>query len=71
MTDFSLVRAGYLLTVLLVVATAVDSGLAQSSSSIQPQDGSGDNSNVPVAKGEIVSELGTSAMYVFQAKNGD
>lgn len=71
MTDISLVRTGYLLTVLLAVTTAVDSGLAQSSSSVQPQDGSSDDSNVPVANGEIVSELGTSAMYVFQAKNSD
>jgi len=71
MTDFSLVRTRCLLTVLLAVTTAVASGLAQSSSCIQPQDGSGDDSNVPVAKGEIVSELGTSAMYVFQAKNSD
>ena len=71
MTDFALVRTGYLRTVLLAVTTAVASGLAQSSSSMQPLDGSGEDSNVTVAKGEIVSELGTSAMYVFQAKNSD
>ncbi len=71
MTDFALVHAGYLLTVYLSVTTAAASGQAQSSSSMPPQNGNGVDSNVAVAKGEIVSELGKSVTYVFQAKNGD
>ena len=66
-----LVRAGYLLTVLLAVITAAASGQSQSSSSMPPQSGNGVDSNISVAKGEIVSELGKSVMYVFQAKNDD
>ena len=71
MTDFALVRAGYLLTVLLAISTVAASGQVQGSSSIPPLNGNGVDSNVSVAKGEIVSELGNSVMYVFQARNDD
>ncbi len=64
-------RAGYLLTVLLAVAIAAASGQDPNSSSILQQNGNGDEANGSVAKGAVVSELGTSAMYVFQAKNSD
>ncbi len=71
MTDLALVRAGYLITVLLAVTTATVSGQSPSSSNTPPQNGNGADLNESVAEGEIISELGKSVMYVFQAKNDD
>ncbi len=67
----ALSRSGYLLTVLLAVTIAVASGQDPNSSRLPQQNGNGDESNGSDAKGEVVSELGKSVMYVFQAKNSD
>ena len=70
-TDFAMACTEYLLTVLLALTTAVASGDDESSSDVPPQNGNGTDSNESVAEGEMVSELGKSVMYVFQARNDD
>src|SRR4051794_3713331 len=56
------------------LVAAVSACASAQDKSLKPQQKANSTSNdkkAPVAKGETVPELGKSAMYVFQAKNGD
>ena len=71
MTAFTQVRVDSLLIVILAMTSAAAFGHAQMSSNSPGQNGSDVDSNVSVAQGEIVAELGNSVMYIFQARNGE
>ena len=66
-------RLHHTLIALSLIATlsACTAGQDQSPPTKSAQKANGNDQKAPVAKGEIVSELGTSVMYVFQAKNND
>lgn len=56
---------------IIAALSACAAGQDQSESSTSTQNVDGSDQKGPVAKGEIVSELGKSATYVFQAMNSD
>src|SRR6266576_5715511 len=71
MSDSAPTRTGWVLPVLLAVAIAAAAGQDKGPPIKSAQQGNGNDQKAPVAKGEIVPELGKSVMYVFQAKNND
>lgn len=71
MSDSALTHTGWVLPVLLAAAIATATGKDKSPSTTAARKANGYEQKVPVAKGEIVSELGKSVMYVLQAKSSD
>ena len=71
MSDSAPTGTGSVLPVLLAVTIAAAAGQDKCQSVTSAQPAKGKDQKVAMARGEIVSELGESAIYVFQAKNRD
>ncbi len=71
MFNSACIRTGSMLNVLVAVAIATAAGQDKRPSTTSAAEAIGNDPTAPVARGEIVSDLGKSAMYVFQARNGD
>ncbi len=56
---------------LISAVSACASAQDKNSKPEQKANSTSNDKKAPVAKGETVPELGTSVMYVFQAKNND